>query len=281
MGLWRPIGSWTASNQFSWTPTKADAAYRVSAWVKRAANAADEAEASAERPFAITAAASTSAPPRAHVVDARGQPRPDHQRARAAAGRVDHRLDGDADGRQWQRWSINGSSTSSGCGGPWDRGPRRINSAGRRPRPMPPIGSRRGSRVRPRPRTKRKRHPNGRSRSPRRVRARTGTHVAVARVASLALTTNVPAPQRGRVDHRLDGDADGRSGGAGLQMVRHRQWCDVERDRIVDLVESIHVDAHGRERELSRLGVGQAREPIPRTNGKRHRHGRSRSPRLR
>ena len=34
----------------------------------------------------------------------------------------------------------------------------------------------------------------------------------------------------------------------------------VERDRIVDLVESIHVDAHGRERELSRLRVGQARE---------------------
>jgi hypothetical protein len=63
LGLWRPVGTWTASNQFSWTPTKADAAYRVSAWVKRAATAADEAEATSERPFAITASTSAPAPP--------------------------------------------------------------------------------------------------------------------------------------------------------------------------------------------------------------------------
>jgi hypothetical protein len=61
LGLWRPVGSWSAANQFSWTPPHADASYRVSAWVKSAATAADEAEATSERPFAITAA--TSAPP--------------------------------------------------------------------------------------------------------------------------------------------------------------------------------------------------------------------------
>jgi hypothetical protein len=54
LGLWRPVGTWGASNQFSWTPAKADAAYKVSAWVKNAATAADEAEATSERPFAIT-----------------------------------------------------------------------------------------------------------------------------------------------------------------------------------------------------------------------------------
>ena len=63
MGLWRSMGSWSASNQFSWTPTRADANYRVSAWVKNAATAADEAEATAERAFAIsTASTSTTAP---------------------------------------------------------------------------------------------------------------------------------------------------------------------------------------------------------------------------
>ena len=62
-GLWKQIGSWTASNQFSWTPALANANYRVSAWVKSAANAADEAEAASEQPFAITAAGSAPAPP--------------------------------------------------------------------------------------------------------------------------------------------------------------------------------------------------------------------------
>ena len=83
IGLWRPVGSWTASNQFSWTPTKADA----------------------------------------------------------------------------------------------------------------PIASPRGSRVRPRPRTKRKRHRSGRSPSPRDVRSRPHPRPSSTRVASLALTTNLPAPQ--------------------------------------------------------------------------------------
>ena len=35
---WNAVGSWTSSNQFSWTPTVANANYRVSAWVKRASN---------------------------------------------------------------------------------------------------------------------------------------------------------------------------------------------------------------------------------------------------
>ena len=62
LGVWTPVGSWTASNQFNWTPTKAGAHYRVSAWVKSAATTADEAETSSERPFAITDAASSPAP---------------------------------------------------------------------------------------------------------------------------------------------------------------------------------------------------------------------------
>jgi hypothetical protein len=51
---WNAIGSWTSSNQFSWTPTVANANHRVSAWVKRASNPKDEWEASSEQPFAIT-----------------------------------------------------------------------------------------------------------------------------------------------------------------------------------------------------------------------------------
>jgi hypothetical protein len=53
-GSWKAMGSWTASNQFAWTPTAVNAGYLVSAWVKRASNPADEWEASAERPFAIS-----------------------------------------------------------------------------------------------------------------------------------------------------------------------------------------------------------------------------------
>jgi hypothetical protein len=62
LGVWKPVGSWTASNQFNWTPTRADASYRVSAWVKSAATTADQSEATSERPFAITASSSAPAP---------------------------------------------------------------------------------------------------------------------------------------------------------------------------------------------------------------------------
>ena len=64
LGLWRPVGSWTWSNQFTWRPTAADASYRVSAWVKRATNPGDGAEAAAEQPFAITEALDAAGDPR-------------------------------------------------------------------------------------------------------------------------------------------------------------------------------------------------------------------------
>jgi cell wall-associated protease len=51
---WTTVGTWTSSNQFTWTPTVANANHRVSAWVKHASNPKDESEASSERPFAIT-----------------------------------------------------------------------------------------------------------------------------------------------------------------------------------------------------------------------------------
>ncbi len=63
LGLWRPVGSWTASNHFTWNPAAANAGYKVSVWVKRASSTAEGAEASAERPFAITAAGSAPTPP--------------------------------------------------------------------------------------------------------------------------------------------------------------------------------------------------------------------------
>ena len=59
---WTTVGTWTSSNQFTWTPTAANANYRVSAWVKHASNPKDDREASSERPFAITEAASTATP---------------------------------------------------------------------------------------------------------------------------------------------------------------------------------------------------------------------------
>ena len=59
---WNAIGSWTSSNQFTWTPTVKNANYRVSAWVKRASSLKDEWEATSERPFAITEAVAASTP---------------------------------------------------------------------------------------------------------------------------------------------------------------------------------------------------------------------------
>ena len=59
---WSTIGSWTTSNQFSWTPTAVSANYRVSAWVKRASNPKDEWEATAERQFAIIEPSVASSP---------------------------------------------------------------------------------------------------------------------------------------------------------------------------------------------------------------------------
>jgi hypothetical protein len=58
-GTWNAIGSWTSSNQFTWTPTVANPNYRVSAWVKHASNSAEAAEASTDRAFPISAGTST------------------------------------------------------------------------------------------------------------------------------------------------------------------------------------------------------------------------------
>ena len=58
-GTWNAVGSWSSSNQFSWVPAAANPNYRVSAWVKRASNPADAAEASDNRAFPITEPIST------------------------------------------------------------------------------------------------------------------------------------------------------------------------------------------------------------------------------
>jgi len=50
---WTATGPWAASNQLAWTPTVASANYRVAVWAKRASNAADSGEASAEGAFVI------------------------------------------------------------------------------------------------------------------------------------------------------------------------------------------------------------------------------------
>ena len=68
LGLWKPVGSWSTSNQFTWRPTAADAGAKVSAWVKRASVTADGADASAEKSFPITAAADAMSNPRVSSV---------------------------------------------------------------------------------------------------------------------------------------------------------------------------------------------------------------------
>ena len=57
---WTAQGPWASSSQLAWTPTVANANYRISVWVKRASNTSDSAEATAERTFAITDRAVTS-----------------------------------------------------------------------------------------------------------------------------------------------------------------------------------------------------------------------------
>jgi hypothetical protein len=52
---WTAFGDWSSSQNFTWYPTEPNANYRIRVWVKGAANTADQAEASAELPFAITA----------------------------------------------------------------------------------------------------------------------------------------------------------------------------------------------------------------------------------
>jgi hypothetical protein len=53
-GSWTSMGSWASSNQFAWTPTVANANYRIAVWVKHASNTSDSGEAASEQAFAIT-----------------------------------------------------------------------------------------------------------------------------------------------------------------------------------------------------------------------------------
>jgi hypothetical protein len=50
---WTPA-SWSTSNTFAWTPTTANANYRVAVWARSAGNSADAGEATGSMPFAIT-----------------------------------------------------------------------------------------------------------------------------------------------------------------------------------------------------------------------------------
>ena len=50
---WNAVGTWTSSNEFTWTPSEAGANSGVSVWVKRATNPVDGAEAAAAQSFAI------------------------------------------------------------------------------------------------------------------------------------------------------------------------------------------------------------------------------------
>lgn len=58
---WTTAANWQPNGNFVWTPSTANANYRVAVWVKRASSDDDRADASAEQAYAITAAAPTPA----------------------------------------------------------------------------------------------------------------------------------------------------------------------------------------------------------------------------
>jgi hypothetical protein len=60
---WKPVGSWTTANTFTWTPTAANANGRVTVWVRSAGVTADESQAQTAMDFVITAATITAEPP--------------------------------------------------------------------------------------------------------------------------------------------------------------------------------------------------------------------------
>ena len=57
---WTAFGNWSSSQSFTWYPSEPNANYRIRVWVKSSANGADQAEASAELPFAITSGTAPS-----------------------------------------------------------------------------------------------------------------------------------------------------------------------------------------------------------------------------
>lgn len=60
---WAPIGGWTSSPNFTWTPTVANPNYRIGVWVKSAANTVDYPETVNERAFAITTVTASAPAP--------------------------------------------------------------------------------------------------------------------------------------------------------------------------------------------------------------------------
>ena len=62
-GAWKPVGSWTTSNTFAWTPNTTYPAGRITVWAKGATNTADEAEASTAMDFVISGTTVAAPPP--------------------------------------------------------------------------------------------------------------------------------------------------------------------------------------------------------------------------
>ncbi|MGE0864755.1 MAG: hypothetical protein AB7P34_12725 [Vicinamibacterales bacterium] len=59
---WKPMGSWTTSSTFAWTPTAANAGGRITVWVRSAGNQADQQESAAAMDFVIAGPAGTPPP---------------------------------------------------------------------------------------------------------------------------------------------------------------------------------------------------------------------------
>jgi hypothetical protein len=59
---WNVVANWSSSATFAWTPTVANSNYRVRVWVKAASNPADQAEATVDKGFTITAPAAAAPP---------------------------------------------------------------------------------------------------------------------------------------------------------------------------------------------------------------------------
>lgn len=57
---WTAISSWSTSNTFNWTPTQANAKYKLSVWVRSAGKTTDAAEASTNLLFPISGTATTT-----------------------------------------------------------------------------------------------------------------------------------------------------------------------------------------------------------------------------
>lgn len=59
---WKPVGDWTSSSTFAWTPSAANAGGRITVWVRSAGSTQDEAESAAAMSFVISGGDATAAP---------------------------------------------------------------------------------------------------------------------------------------------------------------------------------------------------------------------------